>query len=122
MRYLVLRKVELILLNEHIKPAQQQLQTLRYLLPHQFREPVKVILLLSTLSFVKVFIFIVRVFAALSTCQRIYGPLLQVSVQEASNQFDNDIFESTLATHIHCHALKKDPLPQVIQFARMEPY
>ena len=74
--HLVLGEIELVLLGQDGEAAQQQLQTLRNLLPHQLCKPVEVVLFLSSLRLIKVFILVISVLATLATCEWIDSSLL----------------------------------------------
>ena len=87
---------------------------------HEFREPVKVVILLSALALVEVFILIVSILVVLVAGQRVDRLLGQVVVEVASYQFNDNLLYSALAGDIEGHALEIDSLPQMVQLARVE--
>ena len=88
---------------------------------HEFSEHIQVFLLLCSLILVKVLIFVVCVLIVLVACNCSCGLLLEIAVQKARNELNHDRLKSCLTRHIHGHAFEENSLPQVCEFARMEP-
>ena len=77
-------------------------------------------MLLCPFAFVKVFIFVIGVLIRLVAGKLVDGSLLEVAVQEARDDLNNDSLETALARHVECHGLEEDALPQVVEFACVE--
>lgn len=120
---LVLRLEQLEAADEVGEAREDEGHAVLDLLAHQFGEPVHVVVSLGALRAVEILVLVVCVLVVgelLVRAVRAAAPLLEVAVEEAADQLDDDLLEPPLARHVERHALEKDALPQVVQLACVE--